>query len=74
MSFVTGPTALPKTTDQALQERLEALEARCAALEANRQPAPLRLYQLLDTGPMSQAASGDTVRYDQPSGLWFPGP
>lgn len=74
MSIVTGPIAQPKTTLEALMLRLEADEARIAALEANRQPAPLRLYQAADCGPLSQAQAGDAPRYDQTTGLWLPGP
>lgn len=74
MSIVTGPIAQPTTTLAALQQLIESLQARIAALEANRQPAPLRLYQAADCGPLSEAANGDAPRYDQTTGLWLPGP
>lgn len=74
MSIITGPTVLPKTDIQALQVIIEELRSRIAALEANREAAVPRLYQLTDTTPLSQAANGDAPRYDQASGLWLPAP
>lgn len=72
MAITTGPIATPKTTIEALQQRLESDEARIAALEANRAVAPIRLYQLADAGPCSTVADAMAPVYDQATGLWLP--